>query len=262
MVIALKCLKRPFRLQEDVLPGKRLRPLYGPNSLHDNGKSSPKKHRNDEALPHRIASIAPPQGKKDSPFQPKEDKAPTAFVTHASIKHFDLIKLPTSQHRPYYNDDISVAHLQGAARHHAGKQRRGATEDHLGCPSLHEHVGQSLNTQFPLSLSTPLPPSIEKAAIFLRDSPPDLILSFWVSQLSKWALSSKLTPPTEVVWAIQLPHETLPATGKIRLSPLMLLPHQCGIGGSIWFQQFIFGFRWSAASLKALSAVQRLPRPH
>ena len=38
------------------------------------------------------------------------------------------------------------------------------------------------------------------------------------------------------------PPETAPVAGRLKFAPPILLADQCGLGGSVWFQQFIFGF--------------------
>ena len=165
-----------------------------------------------------------------------------SFSSKASIQAFDATKLPKIRKKRSYNDDISIEHFQSAARHYAGKQRRGVVDEHLECLSMMEHIDKALSSPFFLSLSVPLPSSITDAALFLKDSPPELILSFWEAQLKRLDRLVADSSPIEEEWKALIPPETAPAAGKIHLPALMLLAIQCRTGGTSWLQQFLFGF--------------------
>ena len=44
-------------------------------------------------------------------------------------------------------------------------------------------------------------------------------------------------------WGKLTPSDIRPAAGKLRLSALMSLMYQQNLGGPIWLQQFLFGFK-------------------
>ena len=165
-----------------------------------------------------------------------------ASTRKAGIMEFDASKLPAVSKKPSYNDDIKLEHFQSSARHYAGHQRRGVIDDHMECLSMLKHVDAALFSPFFLSLSVPLPASITNAATFIRDSPPGLILNFWDSQLTALDNLISDSPETEKAWTSLIPPETAPAAGRVRLAALMSLAIQGQVGGTIWLQQFLFGF--------------------
>ena len=165
-----------------------------------------------------------------------------AFTGKARILNFDAALLPIVSKKDSYNDDLKLEHFQSSARHHAGKQRKGVVDEHMECLSMLEHVNTALSSPFFLSLSVPIPASIRDAALFIRDSPAGSIVQFWDEQLSavdKLILDSE---ETEAAWNSLIPSEIIPSTGKVKLAALMSLSLQCGAGGSVWLQQFLFGF--------------------
>ena len=102
--------------------------------------------------------------------------------------------------------------------------------------------GRSFEQPLFLSLNIPLPRSIENAASFLKDSSPSQIIHFWDSQLIALDKLIADSATTEAAWLELVPPETRPVAGRIRLHALMFLTTQCEAGGSIWLQQFLFGF--------------------
>ena len=165
-----------------------------------------------------------------------------AFTKTAEIQKLDPSKLPHPFRKASYNDDVILEHFQSSARHYAGKQRRGVTDEHLACLSRDDHIEQAIKSPFFLSLSTPLPKALADAARFVRDSDPELIALFWDDQLDRLDDLVRDSSQTHHDWLTCIPPQTRPAAGKIQLPALMALASQCGIGGSIWLQQFLFGF--------------------
>ena len=165
-----------------------------------------------------------------------------AFEWKARIQDFDAALLPKVSKKESYNDDIKLEHFQSSARHHAGKQRKGVVDEHMECLSMLDHVDTALFSPFFLSLSVPIPASIREAALFIRDAPPNMIVQFWDAQLS--ALDKLVLDPEEIEAArnSKIPTEIAPSSGKVKLAALMSLALQCGVGGSVWLQQFLFGF--------------------
>ena len=95
---------------------------------------------------------------------------------------------------------------------------------------------------FFLSLSVPLPRSILRAAEFIRDSNPEQVALFWDTHLRRLDGLLEASRDTQSAWTLLVPVQTAPAAGKLQLPALMALADQCGIGGSVWLQQFLFGF--------------------
>ena len=103
-------------------------------------------------------------------------------------------------------------------------------------------MGKALRNPFFLSLIVPLPRSILKAAEFSRDSNPELVALFWDAQLRR--LDGLLLGSQWIseAWIKLIPDYTAPAAGALQLPAIMALAAQCGLGGTVWLQQFLFGF--------------------
>ena len=218
--------------------GYHARPIrYGPNI--------PDVQKADSATIKQKASVEPNNPIRYGPQVPGDAgdaRLFEAFSSKALIRSFDEGLLPVVGKYESYNDDISIEHFQSAARHYAGKQRRGVVDEHMECLSMMEHIDKALSSPFFLSLSVPLPASIIKAATFLKDSPPELILSFWDEQLKRLDKLVGDSSKLEGEWKTTIPPETAPATGKLHLPALMSLAVQCQTGGTRWLQQFLYGF--------------------
>ena len=130
-----------------------------------------------------------------------------------------------------------------AARTYADKQRKGLQEAHVDSLSMLDHVGAALSAPFFLSLNTPLPESVSAALAFVASSPPELGSAFWEEQLLHTEVLIADALPTDLKRNKIIPAEIPPASGKLKLAPLMSLLYQHDLGGSIWLQQFIFGFK-------------------
>ena len=125
--------------------------------------------------------IQPPTKHTDSPGgAPEAREVFKSFTDTAYIWPFGLKKLPISQERKPYNDDIKIEHFQSSSRHYADKQRRGVADEHIQCLSMTAHIDLALNIPCFLSLSVPLPTSTLKAEIFVRDATPTEIVKFLV----------------------------------------------------------------------------------
>ena len=102
-------------------------------------------------------------------------------------------------------------------------------------------MGQALHSPFFLSLSVPLPGSSRRTAEFIRDSNPEQVALFWDTQLSRLGGLIEASSVAQSEWLNFTPSQTAPAAGKLQLPALMALSAQCGLGGSIWLQQFLYG---------------------
>ena len=56
--------------------------------------------------------------------------------------------LPHPGKRDIYRNAVTIGHFRPHPRRHAGKQRRGAIDEHPGCLSLPEHGDPCLNIHF------------------------------------------------------------------------------------------------------------------
>lgn len=165
-----------------------------------------------------------------------------SFILKASIPEWNEASPMLHWKRTYYNDDLFAKHFQSSSMHFAGKQRRGVVDEHLECMPLSEHVDTALSAPFFLSLETPLPASTARAAVFLRGSPANSVLSFWGAQIRKLGELIRATSKLQHSWGELIPPATRPAAGKLQLVALDHLAHACGLGGSAWLTQFMFGF--------------------
>ena len=204
----------------------------------------------DQALPIAVLNLPAPSKSSDSirygPSTGERSVGETvifaSFEREARIRDFDATILPSVSKKESYNDDIKLEHFQSSARHHAGKQRKGVVDEHMECLPMLEHVDASLSIPFFLSLSAPLPASILDAALFIRDSPPELVLEFWDAQLLALDKLILEADETEASLTSLIPPEIAQSAGKLKLAALMSLAIQCQLGGSIWLQQFLFVF--------------------
>ena len=105
-----------------------------------------------------------------------------------------------------------------------------------------EHVDRALLEPFPLSIETPLPAHTVRAAVFVRDSPPDAVASFWSKQLQRLSALVKNSHPLQERWNRSIPPSLAPAAGKLNTVALSQLMDLCGIAGQRWVDQFAFGF--------------------
>ena len=165
-----------------------------------------------------------------------------SFTAKATIPDLNGTELPRPTPKSSYNDDVYIEHYQSSAQSFAGKQRRGVQDEHTECLSITDHVKSALNSPFFLSLHTPLPASISSAAIFLRDSHPNAILSFWNTQLNKLDNLIASCIDTQNSWNNLIPTELIPAAGNLRSVALTLLAREQGLGCASWLQQFLYGF--------------------
>ena len=148
--------------------------------------------------------------------------------------------MPKPTPKSSYNDDVYIEHYQSSTKSFATKQRRGVHDEHVERLSIIDHVEAALSSPCFLSLRTPLPASIKAAALFMRESLPNAILSFWNTQLN----NLDAPPPcldAQNSWNNLIPSELVPAAGNLQLAALTLLAHEHGLGGASWLQQFIFG---------------------
>ena len=168
------------------------------------------------------------------------------FITKAQIPTFNAATLPQPEDNAPCDDDVTIPHFQSSAKHYASKQRKGVIDEHWERLSLTEHTDADLASPFFLSLRTPIPDGRRGAALFLRGSPPDSVLSFWNAQLN--ALDTVITAAssTEDSWRALIPPVIQPAAGRIQLASLTHLDFHCGVGASTWIQQFLFGFQMVA----------------
>ena len=179
----------------------------------------------------------------DQPKRQKSNAAHNNFMRSALIAPFVSSHMPTPRERSSYNNDVSLSFFSSSARTYAGKQRKGIQEEHMESLSIEEHVEEALSAPFFLSLQTPLPQSITTALDFVAHTPSHEITSFWEEQLSRLQTLTLDASPTDKTWNNLIPATIRPAAGKLRLAPLMSLMAQHNMGGSIWLQQFLFGFK-------------------
>ena len=121
--------------------------------------------------------------------------------------------------RESYNDDVAIEHFQSSTRRYAGKRRRGVIDEHLERLSMSHRIDQALDSPFFLSLSTPLPKSRIKAALFIKEPNPSEIAELWTKQLSAVTELVQASQQTEQLWIGLIPSESKPSAGKVRLSP-------------------------------------------
>ena len=141
-----------------------------------------------------------------------------------------------------FNDDIKLDPYMPADLSFAGKQRKGIHEVFENCPSFSEHIRTALRGQFPLSFKTPLPREVMKAALFIRDSTPEVLLPFWEGQLAKLRSLVADCSPSQVIWDEQIHKAIAPAAGKLKTVALAQLFRHYGLGGQRWLCQFAKGF--------------------
>ena len=144
--------------------------------------------------------------------------------------------------RETYNDDMSIESFAISARHFDGEQRRGVTEAHLGCLNLQERTEKALRGPFPLSPRTPIPDRILDASLFVDNSHPNAVLSFWNDHLSEPQFAVGDSASLHDQRNTLIPLKTYPSAGKIQLPALTHLAQLCNAGGSEWMQQFLYGF--------------------
>ena len=140
------------------------------------------------------------------------------------------------------NDDVTVPHFVSARRAYLGSQRRGIVDDHPGAKSTEGLVADALTAPFFLAQEIPLPDSVKNAVSFLSEAKHAQVETFWSDQLSRLALLVKEAEPINNQWNSLIPSEIAPAAGKIKLAAFLSLMLHCGLGGSRWCRQFIFGF--------------------
>ena len=165
-----------------------------------------------------------------------------SFCDKAKIKPFDERILPCPREHSSYNDSLHLPAYASTARTFAGKQLKGVSDEHCLRLSTQEHVGEALDSPFFLSLQTPLPPATIEDALFIRDSPQQAVVAFWNDQLAAADRLIEDAAPLEQSWGLLIPDDIAPAAGRVRLAALMSLALQCGLGGSLWLQQFLVGF--------------------
>ena len=161
----------------------------------------------------------------------------------AAILAFSAKHLVKPEQKSCYNDDVNIPHYVSAARLYASQQRKGLQEEHLDSLSMVEHLEAALISPFFLSLPTPIPPTLQAAIDFIASGPTASALSFWNDQLSRIEQLANDSLPVDLHWKSLIPAALRPAAGKLRLATLMSLTYQFNLGGSLWLQQFLFGFR-------------------
>ena len=114
---------------------------------------------------------------------------------------------------------------------YAGKQRKGARENFESCTSTQDHVCRSLNGRFPSAAPIPMPEYIRKAAVFIRDFPPEALMKFWDSQLLRLEQLVEDSKRVQQKWNDIIPPDTAPAAGKRKTVAISQLMHQFGVEG-------------------------------
>ena len=155
-----------------------------------------------------------------------------SFTEKATIPSYTGLQLPKPTPQSSYNDDVYIEHYQRSIKRFAGAQRRGARDEHVECLSIEDHVEAATNSPFFLSIRTPLPSSIEAAALFLRGSRPNATLSFWNTQLNRLGALVVSCLDTQNSWNNLIPTELVPAAGYLQLAAPTLMAHEHGLGGA------------------------------
>ena len=73
------------------------------------------------------------------------------------------------------------------------------------------------------------------------------VLTFRAEQPARMGQLIRDTSAACERWNRLIPTAICPSGGKLRLTPLMSLMYQHKPGGSIWIQQFLFGFKLTGA---------------
>ena len=182
-------------------------------------------------------------------------------MVRAQIPSFDreLVQLPCRHSS--YNDDVKLEAFQAADMTYAGKQRKGIHENFESCTSMQDHVLRALDERFPLAAPIPLPEHIEKAAVFTRDCPPEALMKFWDSQLSRLEQLVDDSKLAQLRWNDRILPDIAPAAGKLKTVAISQLMHHFGVGGQKWIHQFALGFpiTGTLSQLKAFERGKDLP---
>ena len=154
----------------------------------------------------------------------------------------EWVSLPRPTHLSAYNDDVMAEPYLAAPLAYAGKQRKGIHELLDDCSSYSEHVRKAMKGTFPLSAETPLPVETRKAALFLRDTPPEEVTAFWDAQVGRLERLVSACAQDQVSWDRCIRPEIAPAAGRFATVALSQLFRHYGLPGQKWLWQFANGF--------------------
>ena len=165
------------------------------------------------------------------------------FEALNSIAHIFPIVIDPPNIPPFdYNDDIYCEHYEGALVSYMSFQRNRIVIDNLDASTREEFVDKAMDRPSPFAEVSPIPSDIRRSINFLSSNSPETIRSFWKRQMGHLKSLISERQDRSNAWYASAPPELHKFHRRFPLGVWAAIMHFCGLGGSRWLAQFVYGF--------------------